>query len=129
VQQYPLKRRATADQQVPFHRAGHSINHHPEDEPYSTDQAVGIDDSQSHPSHFIFENLDGQVLIIFFPGGDATHAKIYIGPQIFGQDATSLSVTGEFKADSSGRLDMIVHVGSSQQILYINTGTDFKLQK
>lgn len=95
---------------------------------WQTDQAVGIDDSQSHPSHFIFENLGGQVLIVFFPGGDATHAKIYIGPQIFGQDATSLPVTGEFRPDSNGRLDMIVHVGSSQEILYLNTGTDFKLQ-
>lgn len=95
---------------------------------WQTDQAVGIDDSQTHPSHFIFENLDGQVLVIFFPGGDASKAKIYIGPQIFGQDSLSLPVTGEFRPDSSGRLDMIVHIGSSQEIVYTNTGTGFTLQ-
>ncbi|HEY6540227.1 MAG TPA: hypothetical protein VIZ18_04780 [Ktedonobacteraceae bacterium] len=95
---------------------------------WQTDQAVGIGDSQSHPSHFIFENLDAQVLVIFFPGGDASKAKIYIGPQIFGQDSTSLPVTGEFRPDPSGRLDMIVHVGVDQEIVYINTGTGFSLQ-
>src|SRR5690348_13002636 len=36
-QQYPLKRRATATS-VPTHRAGHSSQIHPEDEPYWTDQ-------------------------------------------------------------------------------------------
>ena len=73
-------------------------------------------------------NLDAQVLVVFFPGGDASKARMYIGPQIFGQDSTSLPVTGEFRPDSSGRLDMTVHVGSDQEIVYTNTGTDFKLQ-
>lgn len=95
---------------------------------WQTDQAVGINDSQSHPSHFIFMNLDAQVLVIFFPGGNTSKARMYIGPQIFGQDATSLPVTGEFRPDSSGRLDMIVHVGSDQEIVYTNTGTGFTLQ-
>lgn len=34
---HPIPKRATAEQ-LPPHRAGHSNNHHPEDEPYLTDQ-------------------------------------------------------------------------------------------
>ncbi|MGH2495179.1 MAG: hypothetical protein ACRDIV_10805 [Ktedonobacteraceae bacterium] len=96
---------------------------------WQTDQVVGIDDSQSHPSHFIFENLAGHVLIIFLPGGDASHAKIYMGPQIFGENPSSLPVTGEFKDVGNGKVDMIVHIGGNQQIIYLNTGSDFKPQE
>ena len=93
---------------------------------WQTDQVVGIEDSQSHPSHFIFENLAGHVLVIFFPAGDASHARIYLGPVIFGDNPTSLPVTGEFRDVGNGRMDMIVHIGSDQQIIYLNTGSDFK---
>ena len=94
---------------------------------YQTDQVVGIDDSLMHPSHFIFENLAGKVLVIFFPGGDAAHAKIYIGPQIFTDNADQVPVTGEFKDVGNGKVDMIVHIGD-QRIVYLNTGADFKPQ-
>lgn len=228
MQQYPLKRRATAEQ-LPPHRAGHSSQIHPEDEPYSTgerkrysnpldvadqldypgeptrmpssavryvdrqgntviqrgrerfvihekpprrphwlfifgigmlvmiaffiiwnwggawwaqhqldatygmprtwqtDQVVGIGDSQAHPSHFIFLNLGGKVEVIFFPGGDASKAKIYIGPTIFSDNPAGVPATGEFRDVGNGKIDMIVHIGN-QQIIYLNTGTDFKPQ-
>ena len=94
---------------------------------YQTDHVVGIADSQNHPSHFMFENLQGRVLIIFLPGGDATRAKIYIGPTIFTDNADQVPVTGEFKDVGNGKVDMIVHIGD-QKIIYLNTGTDFKPQ-
>ncbi len=95
---------------------------------YQVDQSVGISDSPSHPSHFIFENLAGKVLIIFFPGGDASHAKIYIGPTIFNDNADQVPVTGEFKDLGNGKIDMIVHIGD-QRIIYLNDGTQFNLQQ
>lgn len=36
-ERHPIPKRTSAEQ-LPTHRAGHSINHHPEDEPYLTDQ-------------------------------------------------------------------------------------------
>jgi hypothetical protein len=96
---------------------------------FQTDGVVGHTDSTDHPSHFIFLNLNGHVLIIEFPGGDATHAKIYSGPQIFADNPSSVPVTGEFKdVNGDGKIDLIVHIGE-QKIIYLNTGTDFKPQQ
>ncbi len=97
---------------------------------YQVDEVVGHTDSSDHPSHFIFLNLNGHVLIIELPGGDSAHARIYSGPQIFADNPASVPVTGEFKdVNGDGKIDMIVHIGDSQRIIYINTGTDFKPQQ
>lgn len=93
---------------------------------WQTDEVVGHGDSSTHPTHFIFLNLNAHVVIIEIPGGDVSHARIYSGPQLFGDNAASLPVTGEFKdANGDGRVDMIVHVGD-QRIVYLNDGTEFK---
>ena len=95
---------------------------------YQTDQIVGHRDSTDHPSHFIFLNLNGHVIVTEFPGGDITHAKIYSGPQIFADNAPSVPVTGEFKdVNGDGKIDMIVHI-QDQRIIYLNDGTQFKPQ-
>ena len=95
---------------------------------YQTDQVVGHVDSTDHPSHFIFLNLSGHVLIIELPGGDASHAKIYSGPQIFADNPSSVPVTGEFKDLGNGKVDLVVHIGD-QKIIYLNDGTQFKPQQ
>ncbi len=51
---------------------------------FQEDAVVGHHDSASNPSHFIALNLHGHIEIIEFPGGDATHTRIYTGPQLFG---------------------------------------------
>lgn len=94
---------------------------------YQVDEVVGHSDSTDHPSHFLFLNLNGHVLIIELPGGDASHTKIYSGPQIFADNPSSVPVTGEFKDLGNGKIDMIVHIGE-QRIIYINDGTQFKPQ-
>ena len=96
---------------------------------YQTDQVVGHQDSIDHPSHFIFLNLNGHVLIIELPAGDSSHAKIYQGPTLITDNASSVPVTGEFKdVNGDGKIDMIVHIGD-QRIIYLNDGTQFKLQQ
>ncbi len=95
---------------------------------WQTDQVVGHDDSLAHPTHFIFMNLNGHVVIIEIAGGDASRARIYSGPTIFGSNAASLPVTGEFNdVNGDGKVDMLVHVGN-QTIVYLNDGTQFKPQ-
>ncbi len=71
-------------------------------------------------SHFIAENLRGRVLIIELPGGDAQHARIFVGPQISGADADQDPVTLSF-VDRNGNHhpDMLVQFGS-MEIWYAN---------
>lgn len=89
---------------------------------WQIDAVVGHNDSATHPSHFIFLNLNAHVVIIELPGGGISHARIYSGPQIFGDNARSLPVNGD------GRIDLIVHVGD-QRFVYLNDGTTFTPQQ
>lgn len=95
---------------------------------YQADEAVGHGDSTVHPSHFIFENLHGQVLIIELPSGDFTHARIYKGPTLFSDNADQIPVTAEFKdVNGDGKVDIVLHI-QDQRIIFLNTGTEFKEQ-
>ena len=94
---------------------------------YQTDYLVYPSDTLDHPSHYIFLNLQGTIMIVELPHGDPTHAKIYKGPSLYSDNAGYTPVTGEFK-QVNGKVEMIVHVGD-QQFLYINDGTQFKPQQ
>jgi hypothetical protein len=96
---------------------------------YQTDHVVGHADSLSHPTHFIFLNLNDHVDIIELPGGDAAHAKIYSGPTLYSADANQTPVTADFEdVNGDSKVDMIVHIGD-QKIIYLNDGTQFKPQQ
>jgi hypothetical protein len=92
---------------------------------WQTDAVVGHGDSASHPSHFIFENLKGHVLVIELPGGDIARAIIYSGPTIYSNQADQLPVTGSFQdVNGDGRPDMQIHI-DGQTITFLNNGTKF----
>ena len=59
---------------------------------YQTDARVGHNDAQT-PSHFLALNLHHRVEVIEFPGGDATKAKVYLGPMLTGQTSDQDIVT------------------------------------
>jgi hypothetical protein len=93
---------------------------------FQIDAVVGHNDSPANPSHFIFENLNRHIIIIEFPGGDASHARVYIGPTLFGNGQDLTPVTAEFRdLTGNGRLDMIVMI-QDQRLVYINDGTQFR---
>jgi hypothetical protein len=93
---------------------------------FQKDAVVGHNDSASHLSHFIALNLHGHIEIMEFPGGDATHTRIYIGPQLFGTDADKAPVTLQF-IDINGdkKPDMLVFFQSSW-IVFINRKGTFR---
>ncbi len=93
---------------------------------FQTDQWVGHNEHNGSASHFVALNLNRHIEIIEFPGGDATHAKIYLGPQLYGTNDTLTPVTLTF-ADVKGRhkLDMIVNVQGSH-IVFINDRGGFR---
>lgn len=93
---------------------------------YQVDAIVGHQDGVGHPSHFIFMNLNGRIVIVEFPGGDATHALVYTGPTLFGAGGDLIPVTGEFRdVNGDGRPDMLVHI-QDQTLVFINDGSKFR---
>lgn len=93
---------------------------------YQVDAVVGHNDSLTNPSHFIAINLRGQVEIIEFPGGDATKAKMYMGPHLIGQGQDLAPVTLTFQdVNGDGKVDMIVNVQGSH-FIFLNNGTEFR---
>ncbi|GAC1456399.1 MAG: hypothetical protein PVS3B3_34490 [Ktedonobacteraceae bacterium] len=93
---------------------------------YQTDQFVGHGEQNGVPSHFIAVNLNRRIEIIELPGGDATHAKIYLGPQLYATNDELTPVTLIF-ADVNGdhKPDMIVNFQASR-IVFINDQGGFR---
>ncbi len=87
------------------------------------DAVVYPGDSAAHPSHYLFLNLNGTVLIIELPHGDSTKSRIYKGPALFSDNADQIPVTGEFRV-VNGKIELLVHI-QDRIILYINNGTQF----
>ena len=93
---------------------------------YQVDMVVGHTDSASHPSHFIALNLNSHIEVIEFPGGDASRAKIYLGPTLIGPGQDLAVATLTFKDVSGhGKLDMIINVADSH-FVFINDQGQFR---
>ena len=93
---------------------------------YQFDAVVGHNDSPSNPTHFICINLNRHIEIIEFPGGDATHARVYQGPVLFGDGQDLTPVTAQVRdVNGDGKPDLVVHI-QDQQFILINDGTQFR---
>ena len=93
---------------------------------FQTDQFVGHNEQTGTPSHFIAINLNRHIEIIELPGGDATHAKIYLGPQLYTASDDLVPVTLTF-VDVNGdhKPDMLVNFQGSR-IVFINDQGGFR---
>lgn len=87
---------------------------------YQCDAVVGHQDNATHPSHFLALNLHAHVVIMELPGGDPAHARVYIGPQLYGQGADLVPLTLSFEdVNGDGRPDMLLHV-QGNVLVYLN---------
>lgn len=93
---------------------------------FQVDAFVGHNEPAGVPSHFIAVNLHSHIEVIEIPGGDATHARIYLGPQLYGADADLVPVTLSF-TDVNGdhQPDLIIHFQGTQ-IVFINDQGGFR---
>ncbi len=100
--------------------------HYGDPRTFQMDAVVGHNDSVNNPSHFIALNLHGRIEIIEFPGGDGAHARIFLGPQLYGTDAEKTPATLRF-ADVNGdhRPDVLIFFQSSW-IVFINSQGSFR---
>ena len=96
---------------------------------FQTDAFVDHNEQNGVKSHFIALNLNGHIEIIEFPGGDATHAHVYLGPQLYGSNNTLVPVTLSF-ADLNGdqKPDMIVTFQGSRTVFINDQGMFRALQ-
>ena len=93
---------------------------------YQTDAVVGHNDSPTNRSHFIALNLNRRIEIVEFPGGDASKARIYMGPLLIGQGQDLTPVTLEFRdVNGDGKPDMIVNVQDGH-LVFLNENGAFR---
>jgi hypothetical protein len=96
---------------------------------YQFDAVFGRSDSAVNPTHIIIVNLNRHIIIIELPGGDASHARIYSGPTLFGDGQDLTPVTGwAVDVNGDGKLDLVLYV-QDQRIVFINDGTQFRPAK
>jgi hypothetical protein len=93
---------------------------------FQIDAFVGHNESPGNPSHFLVINLHGRIEIIELPGGDASHARIYIGPQLYGSDADLIPVTLSFiDVNADHKPDMLITFQGTH-IVFINDQGGFR---
>ena len=93
---------------------------------FQIDAYVGHSESPGMPSHFLAINLHGRIEIIELPGGDASHARIYIGPQLYGSDADLIPITLNFiDVNGDHKPDMIINFQGTQ-VVFINDQGGFR---
>lgn len=82
---------------------------------FQLDAVVGHNDSAAHPTHFTAMNLQGHIEILEIPGGDASHARMLVGPTLAGDGADLVPVTLQL-VDRQGNHhpDLLVQCGSVQ---------------
>ena len=90
------------------------------------DAWVGHNEATGNPSHFVALNLNRQVTIIEFPGGDVGKPQVIAGPYLFGR-SENLTVIKLRVDDVNGddKPDLTVQV-KDERLVYINDGTAFR---
>lgn len=93
---------------------------------FQTDAWVGHNEQGGTPSHFIAINLNRHIEIIEMPGGDGSHARIYMGPQLYGANDDLVAVTLSFMdVNNDHKPDMIVNFAGSRMV-FINDQGGFR---
>ncbi|MBA3469837.1 MAG: hypothetical protein H0T53_09345 [Herpetosiphonaceae bacterium] len=88
---------------------------------------VGHEGEQGLPSEFIALNLNRRVVVLEFPGGDATKVRTMVGPYLFGagEDLTPITLdTLDVNQDSQP--DLLVNI-KNEQLVYINQPDGFRM--
>lgn len=90
------------------------------------DAYVGHNEQNGKPSHFIAQNIDGQINIIQYPGNDTSKTRVIQGPKLFGKNAALAPVKVEFRdVNADGHVDLVANV-DGQKLVYLNEAGNFR---
>ncbi len=90
---------------------------------FQEDAWVGHNEQTGVPSHFIAVNLNRHIEIIELPGGDPAHAKVYVGPQLYGANDDLVPVTLKFiDVNKNHKPDMLVSFQGTHFVLINDQG-------
>lgn len=95
---------------------------------YQTDAVVGHNDSSTNPTHFIAENLNGQIIVLEISRSDPTKARRYNITTVQGNEGNPPVKLSFQDINGDGKVDMIISIGdpgSSFTIMLFNDGTQF----
>jgi hypothetical protein len=96
---------------------------------FQVDAWVGHNEQSGQETHLVAQNVDRQVSIIEYPGGDPSKARVLVGPHLFGKNDDLTPVKLKLSdVNGDGHVDMIATIGN-QQIIYINEDGQFRLLK
>lgn len=80
---------------------------------FQLDAVVGHHDSAAHPTHFTAMNLGGHIEILEIPGGDASHARMLVGPTLTGAGSDLVPVTLQLvDRERNHHPDLLVQCGA-----------------
>jgi hypothetical protein len=87
---------------------------------FQVDASVGHEGATGQKSHFIALNNHGLIQVIEFPGNDATHARVYLGPLLTDPHADQVPVTLRFTDPKhTGTPNMLIQV-QGMSLLFLN---------
>ena len=97
---------------------------------FQIDAIVGHGDSSTNPTHFIAENLNGQIIVIEISRSDPTKARRYNVTTILGNEGNPPVRLSFQDVNADGKLDMLVQIGDTKSgtaftITLFNDGTQF----
>ena len=94
---------------------------------FQLDAWVGHNEQGNHPTHLIAQNLDRQISIIEYPGGDPSKARVLVGPHLFGKGDELAPVKLRLvDVNGDNHVDLVATIGG-QHIVYINENGQFRL--
>lgn len=91
------------------------------------DGLLGHQETRGIPTHLMAMNLHRRVVLIEFPGGDASAPKVQVGPYLFGAQSDATPVRMELRdMDRDGALDVVLDI-ENEWLVYLNKDGGLRL--
>jgi hypothetical protein len=87
---------------------------------------VGHNEANGAKTLFIAQNINGQISITEYPGGDATKTRVIVGPQLFGKDKDLVPIKLQTKDVNGDGKDDLIATADDQVLIYINDNGNFR---
>jgi len=91
------------------------------------DAFLGHQEGRGTPTHLMAMNLHRRVVLIEFPGGDASAPKVQVGPYLFGAQSDATPVRMELRdMDRDGAPDVVLDI-ENEWLVYLNKDGGLRL--